>query len=68
MLFRAAELPVVASKVPGEVTEVSDDGFTVASADGGLLVGRVQPPGSGKVMAGEWIKSVGLTPGARFGA
>ena len=68
LLFRASKLPVVASKVPGEVTEVSDDGFTVASADGGLLVGRVQPPGSGKVMAGEWIKSVGLTPGARFGA
>ncbi len=67
LLFRASKLPVVPGKEPGEVTEVSDDGFTVATADGALLVGRVQPTGSGKVMAGEWIKSVGLAPGARFG-
>jgi len=67
LLFRASKLPVVAGREHGEVADVSDEGFTVASADGALLVGRVQPPGSGKVMAAEWIKSVGLTPGARFG-
>ena len=53
---------------PGQVTDVSDDGFAVAAGNGTLFVRRVQPAGSGKVMAPEWIQSVGLRPGARFGS
>ena len=53
---------------PGQVIEIADDGFAVAAADGAIFVRRVQPAGSGKVMAPEWIQSVGLKPGARFGS
>ena len=52
---------------PGQVTEIAADGFAVAASDGTLFVRRVQPAGSGKVMAPEWVQSVGLRPGARFG-
>ena len=52
---------------PGEVTEIAEDGFAVAAGDGTLFIRRVQPSGSGKVMAPEWVQSVGLKPGARFG-
>ena len=53
---------------PGQVTDVADDGFAVAASNGTLFVRRVQPAGSGKVMAPEWVQSVGLRPGARFGS
>ena len=53
---------------PGQVTEVSEDAFGVAAVGGTIFVQRVQPEGSRKVMASEWIESVGLRPGARFGA
>ena len=53
---------------PGQVTEITDDGFAVAAGNGTLFVRRVQPAGSGKVMAPDWVQSVGLRPGARFGS
>lgn len=59
--------PPPGGKAPGEVTEVSDDGLSVAASDGVLKVGRVQPPDSGKVMAPEWAAAVGLRPGDMFG-
>ncbi len=52
---------------PGEVVLISDDGFTVACRDGGIMVRQVQPPGSGKINAADFIKSVGLKPGDRLG-
>ena len=52
---------------PGTVIEVTDKGFSVAAAGGAISVGRVQPEGSRKVMALEWVASVDLKPGARFG-
>ena len=55
-------------KKPGTVTEVSDKGFVVAAKGGTLLVQRVQPEGSRKVMATEWIESVDLRPGTMFGS
>ena len=54
-------------KSPGEVIEVSDDVFGVAATGGVLWVRRVQPEGSRKVNASEWIESVKLSAGARFG-
>ena len=52
---------------PGEVTGVSEAGFEVAANGGTLFVQRVQPEGSRKTMAPEWMASVDLRPGARFG-
>lgn len=67
LLFRGSIITGMSGKAPGEVTEVSDDGFSVAASDGVLRVGRVQPPDSGKVMAPEWAAAVGLRPGDMFG-
>ena len=52
---------------PGEVAEVGESGFAVASTGGSLFVKRVQPEGSGKRPASEWAESAGVKPGARFG-
>ncbi len=52
---------------PGEVTEVTDEGFAVAAKGGTLFVRRVQPEGGRKIVAPEWTRSVDLRPGARFG-
>ncbi len=65
--FRTSIRPGASGKQPGEVIEVADDGFSVATQGGALFVQRVQPAGSGKVMAPEWIQAVGLKAGARFG-
>ena len=51
----------------GEVVEVRPEGFMVAAKGGAVLIRRVQPEKSPKVGASEWMKSVGLTLGARFG-
>jgi methionyl-tRNA formyltransferase len=59
--------PVDASGAPGEVTAVSDDGFTVACADGGLLVARVRPHDGGKMSAADYLATGALTVGAHLG-
>ena len=66
-LFRTELRPGESGGEPGQVTGIADDGFAVAAGDGTLFVRRVQPAGSGKVMAPEWVQSVGLRPGSRFG-
>ena len=66
-LFRAARRDRETAQKPGEVVEVSDDGFVVAAKGGAIFVGRVQPEGARKLMAPEWMKSVDLRPGAKFG-
>ena len=65
--FRASKTAGDTGRQAGEVVEVSEDGFTVAANGGAILVGRVQPQGSRKVMSPEWVESVGLNPGAKFG-
>ncbi len=56
-----------ASGAPGEVTEVSEAGFTVAAGGGGILVRRVRPQGEGKLGAAEFAANAGLAKGARLG-
>lgn len=53
---------------PGEVVVVEQTGFVVAAAGGGILVKRVQPEGSGKVKAPEFVQAVGLKVGDKFGS
>ena len=58
----AAEAP------PGEVLSVSPDEIAVALAGGSLRVHRVQPKGSPKQKAPEFIAASGIEAGERFGA
>ena len=66
--YRAQKREGDEGRAPGEVVEITDEGFRVGAADGSLLIGRVQPEGERKVAASEWAESVGLSPGMRFGS
>lgn len=58
---------VDASGKPGEVVAVSDDGITVATNDGGILVKRVKPHDDKKITSADYIAKVSLTAGVVFG-
>ena len=66
--FRASKSDGDAGAAPGEVTEVTEEGFRIAADGGSIFVGRVQQGRERKVNAPEWIESVGLKVGDRFGA
>jgi methionyl-tRNA formyltransferase len=55
------------SGAPGTALGLSDDGVTVATADGAVLVKRVRPQGGGKVAASEWASAAGLKQGDKLG-
>ena len=52
---------------PGEVIEVTDQGFTVAVSGGGLLVQRVRPHNDKKIPASEFAAKCGLSSGVVLG-
>ena len=56
-----------AGGAPGEITEITGDGFGIAAAGGQILVKRVRPEGGKKVPAGEFAAAEGLSAGARLG-
>jgi len=53
--------------IPGRVTEVTKDGFSVESGSGLLRVRRVQPAGRKVMSAGEYVKGYRLRPGEVLG-
>ncbi len=65
-IFDVAKVPGPGG-APGEVTAVSDEGFTVSAGDGRILVKRVRPAGSDKLPAGEYAAASGLAGGTRLG-
>ncbi len=65
-IFDCAKVADVSGQ-PGEVTDVSDDGFTVATNGGGIQVQRVRPPDSGKIPAAEYVGLSGLAAGDVLG-
>ena len=66
-IFNCAKVADVSGQ-PGEVTDVSDDGFTVATnGGGGIQVQRVRPPDSGKIPAAEYVGLSGLAAGDVLG-
>jgi methionyl-tRNA formyltransferase len=65
-LFDSAFLSGRTGGTPGEVLGVDDEGVSVALNGAGLLVKRVQLPGSPKTPAAEWARASGVTPGERF--
>ena len=52
----------------GEVVSVSEDGVTVQSAGGRILLKRVRPAGGGKVPAAEWAAQTEITVGTKLGS
>ena len=66
-LFRTEVREGDTGRTPGEVAQVTEDGFAVAASGGALFVRRVQPEGGRKVMSPEWVQSAGLKVGARLG-
>ena len=58
---------VEASGKPGEVVAVSDEGITVATKDGGILVKRVKPHDDKKITSADYISKISLTAGVVFG-
>jgi len=65
-LYDSEKVPGVGGG-PGEVVEVGEKGFAVASAGGAILLKRVQPEGAGKQPAADFARQVALTPGERLG-
>lgn len=65
--YKASKQQGSSGKAPGEVTEVTQEGFGVAAKDGIVFIRRVQPEDAKKLPAPEWIESVALKPGAKFG-
>lgn len=52
---------------PGEVIEIAESGFLVASPGGVILIKRVQPHGSPKMAAADFAAQSGLTLSVRLG-
>ncbi len=52
---------------PGEVTEVTDAGITVAAAGGGIQVQRVRPHDDKKIPAAEYAEKSGISKGDVLG-
>ncbi len=53
--------------LPGEVIEVTESGFLVAASGGAIFIKRVQPRGSPKVAAADFVAQSGLASGDRLG-
>jgi methionyl-tRNA formyltransferase len=51
---------------PGEILSISDSGIEVAAGSGSLLIQRVRAPGTQKIAASEFAKTLGLSTGDAF--
>lgn len=60
--------PVDGDGVAGRVMDISEEGVSVQSVGGRVLVKRVKPAGSGKVSASEWAGASGIKVGDSLGS
>ena len=51
---------------PGEVIDITDAAIEIAAGDGSLLIHILQPAGSGKIPAPEFVQTFELKAGDRF--
>ena len=65
-IFDSKKILEAKSVQPGQITSIGDDGITVATSEGQILVQRVRPEKGKKVAASEWAAEAGLKVGARF--
>lgn len=66
-IFDCEKRSVSGKDAPGTVLEINDDGFLVAASGGSIFVKRVQPQGSAKVKAAEFVAASGLQVGDKLG-
>lgn len=66
-IFDAAKAPAKPGAKPGEVTEITADGFTVACSDGQIAVKRVKAADAPKQKAAEFVAASGLKAGTKLG-
>ncbi len=66
-LFDSELRPDRMLKGGGEIVEITEQGLLVAAQGGAILVKRVQPEGSPKVMVADYIRSVGIKVGDKLG-
>ena len=68
-VFRPEVDPSAPTGEPGRVLDVEPDGrgVLVASGDGGLWIGEVQPEGRRRMATGAWLRGSGLAPGQLLG-
>ena len=57
----------VVSGSPGEIVDITSQGFVVTATDGAIVIKRVQPEGSPKIGAAEFVEQVGLRVGDKLG-
>jgi len=65
-IFDCEPHPELRGEKPGEIVETSDQGFIIFTGQGCILVKRVQPEGSPKISAPDYIQSASLKVGDRF--
>jgi methionyl-tRNA formyltransferase len=65
-IFDSEKIHAAKSVQPGQITAISDDGVTVATSEGQILIKRVRPEKGKKVPASEWAGAVGAKVGTRF--
>ena len=67
-IFDSELRPITKEVAPGEIIELTEQGFLIAAAGGAILVKRVQPVGSPKMAASEYAASAPLRVGASLKA
>ena len=65
---RRVDGPGTLDATAGEVVSVSEDGVTVQSGGGRILLKRVRPAGGGKIPAAEWAAQAKITVGTKLGS
>jgi methionyl-tRNA formyltransferase len=60
--------PVAGDGVAGRVMAISDEGVSVQSVGGRLLIKRVKPAGGAKISADEWASDAGIIVGDSLGS
>jgi len=66
-LFDSELLAGDVREAPGQVINITKQGFVVAAVNGAILVKRVQMEGSSKLASAEFAKQAGLKAGDRLG-
>ena len=65
-IFDSELLANVPNSLPGEIVEITEQGFVAATINGTILIKRVQPEGSAKIASPEFIEQTHLKVGGRF--
>lgn len=65
-IFDSELIKMTGSRLPGEVIQITEQGFLVAALGGAILVKRLQMETTAKISALECVRSIGLKEGDRL--